>query len=188
MRSEKDISGIVLAGGKSRRMGRDKALIVLKNRTFLEHVVCALKPMVDEIFIVSDNPEHQIENFSRVPDKFVDGGPIAGIYTGLIHSKSENNIVLSCDVPLISSSVLEILLDNNEDNYDVVQLKDQENYYPLIALYKKRIAPYFLTLLNKGERKLMHAVSGLNVKTICIEKAQQELLKNVNTISDLKSI
>ena len=188
MSSEKDITGIVLAGGKSRRMGRDKALIVLKNRTFLEHVVFALKPMVDDIFIVSDNPDHQIENFYRVPDMIMDAGPIAGIYTGLIHSKSQNNIVLSCDVPLISSSVLEILLDNNEDCYDIVQLKDQENYYPLIALYKKRIAPYFLTLLNKGERKLMRAFRGLNVKTICIEKAQQELVKNVNTISDLKSI
>lgn len=188
MRIEKDISGIVLAGGKSRRMGRDKALIVLKNRTFLEHVVFALKPMVDDIFIVSDNPDHQIENFYRVPDMIMDAGPIAGIYTGLIHSKSQNNIVLSCDVPLISSSVLEILLDNNEDCYDILQLKDHENYYPLIALYKKRIAPYFLTLLNKGERKLMRAFSGLNVKTICIEKAQQELVKNVNTISDLKSI
>ena len=84
MRSEKDISGIVLAGGKSRRMGRDKALIVLKNRTFLEHVVFALKPMVDDIFIVSDNPDHQIENFYRVPDMIMDAGPIAGIYTGLI--------------------------------------------------------------------------------------------------------
>ena len=110
--SKKNITAIVLAGGKSSRMGSDKALLLYKNKTFLEHVVCAIKPLVDEILIISDNKDHQVNDCTTIPDLILNSGPIAGIYTGLKNSKTENNLVLSCDIPLVQTSILEFIIKN----------------------------------------------------------------------------
>ena len=138
--SKKNITAIVLAGGKSSRMGSDKALLLYKNKTFLEHVVCAIKPLVDEVLIISNNKDHQLDDCTTIPDLILNSGPIAGIYSGLKHSKTENNLVLSCDIPLVKTSILELIIKNNELDKDVVQIIDDQYSMPLVALYKKRIA------------------------------------------------
>ena len=188
MNSKKTITGIVLAGGKSRRMSTDKALLLFKGKPFLSHVIEALMPMADEILIVSDNKKHEKFNFKRVSDTMIDAGPLSGLHAGLKHSNTELNIVLSCDVPLIQTSVLEIILANNTDENDVIQIEEEGKSHPLIALYKKRATPHSLDALQKGERKLSKALIGLNVKSISISKSHYEALRNINTRSDLKSI
>jgi len=188
MNSKKTITGIVLAGGKSRRMSTDKALLLFKGKPFLSHVIEALMPMADEILIVSDNKKHEKFNFKRVSDTMIDAGPLSGLHAGLKHSNTELNIVLSCDVPLIQTSVLEIILANNTDENDVIQIEEEGKSHPLIALYKKRVTPHLLVALQKGERKLSKALIGLNVKSISISKSHYEALRNINTRSDLKSI
>ena len=188
MIKKKNITGIILAGGRSSRMGSDKALMPFNNQTFLEHVIQALHPLVDDILIVSNNPEHGKFNYERIADSIADAGPMAGIHAGLTHSKTENNLVLSCDVPLIQTSVLEMIIANNEEDKDVIQLEDQGKSLPLVALYKKRTAAHFFSLLNQGERRLRIAVKGLNIKTIAVTKTQQKAVRNINTLSDLNSI
>ena len=188
MNSKKTITGIVLAGGKSRRMSTDKALLLFKGKPFLSHVIEALMPMADEILIVSDNKKHEKFNFKRVSDTMIDAGPLSGLHAGLKHSNTELNIILSCDVPLIQTSVLEIILANNTDENDVIQIEEEGKSHPLIALYKKRATPHLLAALQKGERKLSKALIGLNVKSISISKSHYEALRNINTRSDLKSI
>jgi len=188
MINKKNITGIILAGGRSSRMGSDKALMPFNNQTFLEHVIQALHPLVDDILIVSNNPEHGKFNYERISDSIADAGPMAGIHAGLTHSKTETNLVLSCDVPLIQTSVLEMIITNNEEDKDVIQLEDQGKSLPLVALYKKRTAAHFFSLLNQGERRLRVAVNGLNIKTIAVTKTQQKAVRNINTLSDLNSI
>tara|TARA_Y100000385_G_scaffold93763_1_gene96867 strand:+ start:776 stop:1357 length:582 start_codon:yes stop_codon:yes gene_type:complete len=186
--TRKKLSGIILAGGKSSRMGSDKALLLYNNKTFLEHVVCAIKPLVDDILIISNNKEHQVDDCSTIPDLILNSGPIAGVYTGLKHTKTENNLVLSCDIPLVQTSILELIIKNNEPDKDVVQIIDDLNSMPLIALYKKRIAPYLLSELNKGERRLVKSINKLNKKNISVTKDQHNCLININTVADLKTL
>lgn len=169
-------------------MSTDKALLLFKGKPFLSHVIEALMPMADEILIVSDNKKHGEFNFKRVSDTMIDAGPLSGLHAGLKHSNTELNIVLSCDVPLIQTSVLEIILANNTDENDVIQIEEEGKSHPLIALYKKRVTPHLLVALQKGERKLSKALIGLNVKSISISKSHYEALRNINTRSDLKSI
>jgi len=188
MENKKNITGIILAGGKSSRMGSDKARTLFKGKAFIEHVIQALKPQVDEIFIVSNNKEHDSFNYKRIIDTLDDAGPMSGLHAGLVYSNTENNLVLSCDVPLIQTSVLEMIISNNKEERDVVQLEAGGKSHPLIALYKKRTAPHFLSLLNKGERRLSTSLKGLNVKNITVTKNQQEAARNINTMSDLNSI
>ena len=183
--TRKKLSGIILAGGKSSRMGSDKALLLYNNKTFLEHVVCAIKPLVDDILIISNNKEHQVDDCTTIPDLILNSGPIAGIYTGLKHTETENNLVLSCDIPLVQTSILELIIKNNEPDKDVVQIIDDQNSMPLIALYKKRIAPYLLSELNKGERRLVKSINKLNKKNIYVTNDQHNCLININTVADL---
>ncbi len=186
--TRKKINGIILAGGKSSRMGSDKALLLYKNKTFLEHVVSAIKPLVDDILIISNNKEHQVDNCTTIPDLILNSGPIAGIYTGLKHTNTESNLVLSCDIPLVQTSILELIIKNNEPNKDVIQIIDDPYSMPLIALYKKRIAPFLLSELKTGERRLVMAINKLNKKNISVTKGQLNLLMNINTVADLKTL
>jgi len=186
--TRKKINGIILAGGKSSRMGSDKALLLYKNKTFLEHVVSAIKPLVDDILIISNNKEHQVDNCTTIPDLILNSGPIAGIYTGLKNTNTENNLILSCDIPLVQTSILELIIKNNEDDKDVIQIIDNRNSMPLIALYKKRIANFFLSELKTGERRLVRSINKLNKKNIYVKKDQYNYLININTVADLKTL
>ena len=188
MLEKKHITGIILAGGKSSRMGTDKALFVLNGSTFLDHIIRALEPLVDDILIISNDEQHKPCNLKRVRDTINDAGPISGLHAGLTHSSTENNLVLSCDVPLIESSMLEVLLQNNEDDIDVIQLADANRVHPLIALYKKRSAEHIGKALFTGERKLSTALNGLNIKTVLVSDGLAAALTNVNTPMDFEKI
>ena len=186
--TKKKLNGIILAGGKSSRMGRDKALLIFNNKTFLDHIVCAIKPLVDEILIISSNKDHQVDDCTTIADLISNSGPIAGIYTGLKHTNTENNLVLSCDIPMVQTSILELIIKNNELDKDVVQIIDDQYSMPLVALYKKRIALFLLSELKTGEKKLVKAINKLNKKNISVTKDQLNCLININTVADLKTL
>ena len=188
MLEKKHITGIILAGGKSSRMGTDKALFVLNGSTFLDHIIRALEPLVDDILIVSNDERHSKYHFKRVRDTIADAGPISGLHAGLTNSATENNLVLSCDIPLIETSMLEVLLQNNEDDIDVIQLAEANRVHPLIALYKKRSAKHLGKALFDGERKLSIALNGLNIKSVLVSDDKAAALANINTPMDFEKI
>jgi len=188
MMDKKHITGIILAGGKSSRIGSDKGFLLLKNKAFIQHIIEAMKPLVNEIIIVSNNTDYDIFNLKRVNDLIKNAGPLAGIYTGLHHSKTENNLVLSCDVPLINTKTLEKLTDNIEENTDIIQLESNSKTMPLIALYKKQCESRFLELLQQGERRLRFAVNQCNVKTIILNPELEKYTANINTLNNLNEL
>lgn len=185
MRTTSDITGIILAGGKSRRMGNDKAMLLYKGKTFIEHIISALQPLVKNIIIVSDDKEYDRFGLKRVADQIKNSGPLAGVYSGLHHSNTELNIVLSCDVPLIDSALLKLLIKEDDPSLDVVQFQSGDKTIPLIALYKKRCADTCLSLLNSGERRLRVLAEHLNAKTIILGKDSAHKAMNFNTKQDL---
>jgi molybdopterin-guanine dinucleotide biosynthesis protein A len=180
-------TGIVLAGGKSLRMGTDKGLIKAKGKMLIEHVIDAMKPLVNDIILVSNEKKYDQLGHRRVEDEFQNYGPLAGLYSGLKHSKSESNLVLSCDVPSIQTKVLKKLIEIDDSSYDVVQVESQHQTMPLIALYKKSCMKTFLTLLQKNERRLRFAVNQMHTKTLVLDSKWQELVRNFNTKEDLKA-
>lgn len=184
----KDVTGIILAGGKSARMGSDKGLISFNGSLFIEHIIEALKPLVKNIIIVSNNSEYDKFGYKRVEDLIEDSGPLAGLYTGLVHSETENNLVLSCDIPLIKSMVLEQLLNPIYIDFDVVQLQSKDKIMPLIASYKKACLHKCLELLNNGERRLQELASQLSTKTITIDSNLESYVENINTKHELNHI
>ena len=188
MKKKSTITGIILAGGKSSRMGEDKGFLKLNGKTFMSSIIAALKPIVGEIIIVSNNSEYDVFNLKRFADSMEDSGPLAGLYSGLLHSETENNIVLSCDVPLISTSVLKKLLEGAPSEAEVIQFESEGKTMPLVAMYKKKCRHHFLKLLQTNERRLRFAIDQLDVKTITLDSELGKTVRNINTISELKDL
>jgi len=188
MNDEQNITGIILAGGKSSRMGSDKGFLELNGNTFISLIIEAVKPLVKDIIIVSNNSAYDQFGHQRVDDMIEDAGPVAGLYSGLYHSKTEHNLVVSCDVPLIKTAVLNTLIDGFDADFDVIQLQSQNKTIPLIALYKKQCMDTFWELLQNDERRLRFAVDRLNTKTIILDGKFDKFVKNINTVEQLNEI
>ena len=104
-------TGIILAGGKSSRMGTNKALLTIDGKTVIERIVNQLEQIVDEIIVVT-NPFHDYEflQLPMVEDKWKGMGPLAGIEAGLNASTTERNLIVACDMPFISIELGKYLL------------------------------------------------------------------------------
>ena len=188
MNSNKHITGIILAGGKSSRIGSDKGFLLLNEKAFIQHIIEAMQPLVNDIIIVSNNPDYDIFNLKRVTDLIENSGPLAGIYTGLHHSNTENNLVLSCDVPLINTETLKKLTTNIEEHIDVIQLESKGKTMPLIAMYKTHCKNKFFKLLQQGEKRLRFAVKQCKVKTITLNTELEKFTVNINTTNQFNEI
>jgi len=186
MIQKKDITAIVLAGGKSTRMGTDKGWIDINGATFMARIINTVRPLVSNIIIVSDDARYDQFGTKRVTDIIPDAGPLGGIFSGLFYSETAINLVLSCDVPLIHEAVITELLKGNDPEKDIVQLQSQGKTMPLIALYKKQCIHPILSSLKSGERRLTKVVSQLNTKTIVLDASLEKFVTNINTPEDLK--
>lgn len=188
MIDKKNITGIILAGGKSERMGTDKGFLTFEGKSFTQRIIDALRPLVSEIIIISNNPAYDIFNLKRIHDDIENAGPLAGVYSGLHHSKTEYNLILSCDIPLINTNTLEMLIKAKNKESDIIQLESNGKSMPLIALYKKPCETLFHQLLQQGERRLQFAVNKCKVMTIILDSESDIFTRNVNTPNELKEI
>ena len=188
MTQPKNISGIILSGGKSSRMGTDKASLKLDNKTFLEHVISIMKPFVDDITIISDNPEHDIYNINRQEDFIKDSGPLGGLHSGLYHAKHNDVLVLSCDIPLISNEIVSTLIDEANFSADVNQVESNGKTMPLIALYKKSCRDSFYKFLMNDERRVRVVLKTLNTNAIKIDSDLDNHVQNINTKKEFEAL
>lgn len=183
-----DITGIILAGGKSARMGTDKGFLKLNGISFIQYSMAAMKPLVSQIIIVSNNANYDQFNVKRVEDLIKDSGPLAGLYSGLKSSDTEYNLVLSSDIPLIRTEILKKLINNFEDNVDVIQIMSKNRSMPLIALYRKRCENLFHNVLQNNERRLQVAISKCKVKNVVLNPSLDLFVTNINTPEDLEKM
>ncbi len=186
MKFKNNITGIILAGGKSSRMGTEKGLIIYKNKPFVEHIIEAMSPLVDNIIIISNNKAYESFGFKCYEDLIKNTGPLAGIYTGLRYSKTDYNLIVSCDIPLVKTIVLQKLIDQKNDASEVIQLQSQGKNMPLIALYKKSCEVIFMEELHQNQKKVQKALKKCNVKTVIIDGSLEQVTANINTPEDLE--
>ncbi|WP_396600841.1 molybdenum cofactor guanylyltransferase [Algibacter sp. R77976] len=188
MIDKKNITGIILAGGKSSRMGTDKGFLLLNNKQFVQYSIDALTPLVSEIIIVSDNSDYDVFGFKRIADITKNAGPVAGICSGLEASTTDYNLILSCDIPLIKSQILEKLIKSIDDTSQIIQVESKGKSMPLIALYKKEVANTFNTFLQNDERRLRVAINSCKSKNIVLDEQDTFTTINVNTQTELKAL
>jgi len=183
-------TGIILAGGKSQRMGEDKGLLPYRGKLMVEHVIAQLAKVVDEIIIISNNAEYNQFGYLVFEDLIKEKGPVGGIYTGLTNSSTETNVIVSCDTPHVSHQLLNQLL-TCQGNYDVTVPSHNARVHPLIGIYQKKCASIFKSAIDQDQLKLMsvNEQTHLNIVTIDrnLEFYDVNLFKNINTPEDLNA-
>ncbi len=190
------IGGIVLAGGASRRMGQDKALLCHNGKTMLEGAVEALRTITGRIVIVASRVDlYRVSGADTVPDLYPGEGPVGGILTGLIALGAGCHVVIACDMPLASVSVIQLLVDaaQADPHCNAIVPELAGELEPLCAVYRDTAIPILDSFMKSGRRSAREALRQLTIKRI--DEAELRLLDpnlstftNVNTPEDLASL
>lgn len=152
------VTGVILAGGASRRMGRNKALLELDGRPLIALVAERLRSVVDELIIVADETERYAHWADRcVPDAYQGVGTLGGIHAGLEAATHELALIVGCDMPFLDPGVLVWFVeaashDDGAGPADLVILKHEAGVEPLHAVYRKSCLPAIVATIESGER------------------------------------
>ena len=183
-----DITGIVLAGGKSRRMGRDKALMVYQDKPLIQHAVDTLRQVCNKVVISSNKNDYYFTGCEVWPDEIDIHAPMIGIYSCLKRSPDEVNLVLSCDMPLTGIAILKYLLAKHNAYEIVVPRYNNEFIEPLCALYKRSVIPVmerFIKDRNYSMQEFIRASSHLMLEVIPkLDFYRDNMFTNINNPGD----
>ncbi len=149
----------MLAGGQSRRMGRDKALLRLQpdGPRLIEMVTAAVRPLVEQVVVSTNRPaEFAWLGYPCLRDQWPDAGPLAGLEAGLSFSQAASNLVLACDMPFVVPALLEHLLQSATGQWATVPLNQTGQPEPLCAVYSPACLPLVRQCLAAGTFKLSH--------------------------------
>ncbi|MGB9980635.1 molybdenum cofactor guanylyltransferase [Methanobacterium sp.] len=191
---------IILCGGRSRRMGKDKGSFVLNDKPMLLYVLNAIKDITNEIVLVLRDQKQInkykpiLENVSTsikiVTDETKDQGPLVGILTGLSHIDSEYAQILPCDSPFISESfVLKMFKIAETKQFDaVVPIWDDGHIEPLHSIYRKDVLDIVRDLIKNERYDVKSLIDNLNVKYVDVEYLDKTTMsfQNINTINDFE--
>lgn len=182
-----ELQAIILAGGKSSRMGTDKGLLRFQGKIIVEHLIETCKVLTDNILIVSQHSDYTEFGVPVFADIIPEKGPLGGLYTGLTHSNSDLNLVLPCDYPLISVEIIEFLLENHS-NEEVLFLESNGKQHPMPGLYMRKLVPKLKDPIEKGKLKLMDFIRSCDYRILECPEQLASQLKNVNTMNEFENL
>ncbi len=159
-------SAVILAGGKSSRMGRPKALLLFDNEPLIVHILRALKSLFADVVVVAA-PEQELPQLPAplVRDEVAYQGPVGGIYYGLKAAGGDFCFVTSCDVAFTNLSLISHLI-SQISNYDVVVPYWQERFQPLHAVYRRSVLPLLKEQLERGELRPIFLYDKVRTRTV----------------------
>lgn len=195
-----EISSVILAGGKSKRFGKNKAFLKIGGRILIDQIVEKMGRLSNEIIIVTNI----LKKFDYLPKKFdylnvklikdiiPYKGSLGGIYSGLLFAKNNSIFVVACDMPFLNIPLLKYIISFFQD-YDVVIPKINNFFEPLHAIYSKKCIKPIKRLIDENNLKIIDFFKDVNVKFVKkneIEKFDPDFLSifNINTLEDLKIV
>jgi len=187
MSQTKQLTGIILCGGKSSRMGQNKALLKINEKYIIQYVVETLQPFCDEIILSTNTNELDFLNYLTVNDIYDNIGPISGIISSLLASKNSKNIIISCDTPFINKYLLGELLSYSHD-FNIVLPEFNGYLQPMTGVFKKSIIPVIKNEIEKGNYIPPNIFEKCKLKKLEISpnnpKYHEHLFFNVNKPGD----
>jgi len=160
------VTGVILAGGASSRMGSNKALLPHKGGRFIESIYRDLSEIFPEVILVTNTPEqYQFLPCRKVPDLFEGMGALAGIHAGLAQSSNPAVFTVACDMPHLDPWLIRHIA-NRGAGCDLVLPRSGNGYEPLHALYREGCLPVMEACLKKGERRIISILPHLRVREI----------------------
>lgn len=186
-------TAVVLAGGKSTRMGFDKQLLKINNRKVVEIIIHKLREEFDEIIVVTNNPEYYIGLCDKMTkDIFVDKGPLAGIHAGLIEATSEYVYFVACDMPNIKLDYIRYMKSKIKNlEVEACITKNGAWIEPFNGFYSRKMISNIEKYLSIGNSSVNKLIRKSKVYYIKEEETRKfspkwEMFLNLNTREDLE--
>lgn len=190
---KKDITGIILAGGKNSRMGVNKAFLPIDGIRLIEKTLDIYRQIFNEIIIVTNDPLAYIEfaDAAIVTDIYKGKGPAGGIYTGLFYAKNSYAFVSACDMPFLNKDFILYMIDQR-GRYDIIVPELPEGFQALHALYSRNCLFAMKRMIDSDELKITGLYKEARILRITEEKIKPfekdgRLFLNLNTPEDLKA-
>jgi molybdopterin-guanine dinucleotide biosynthesis protein A len=190
-----EISCIILAGGKSVRYGHDKILEKINNTNLLDRVISQLEPISKDIIIVTANERaftHLADRKNiRIVNDIIPGmGSLGGVYTGLVESRTHQNLVVAADMPFLNRDLLRYMIDV-ADGYDFTLPHINEWYEPLHAIYSKNCIASARAIFDQGKKVIVELFNYVKVRYVEAEEIdrydpQHLSFFNINTRQDME--
>lgn len=179
------MTGIILAGGRSLRMGTNKAMLPIGATSLIERVFGVLSGLCDEM-IISINKETDISLKAKtIVDSYKNAGPAGGVLTALKASKNDINLIASCDTPFISTQLYEFLLGFAQD-YEIVIPANGKNTEPLLGIYRRSAIAKLEQAITTGEFSMRRIAERCRTKIIDIGRETDfnasHIFFNINNI------
>jgi molybdopterin-guanine dinucleotide biosynthesis protein A len=184
------ITGVILAGGQSRRMGRNKALMTLGGVRLIDRVVETMQHVCTDLLMVTNTPEVYADlRLPMVGDVWPDKGSLGGIYSALYHATTPYCLVVACDMPFLQTSVLQYLVSQIE-TYDVVMPEVDGEPQPLHAIYGRACLQPIAQRLEANRLKIVGFLPDVKVRTVTADKLRLldpdlRAFQNLNTPEDM---
>jgi FdhD protein len=157
------VTGVILAGGESSRMGRNKALLEVDASPIIMRTYKALASMFHEVIVVTNSPhDYDFLPCRKVPDIFPGYGSIAGLHSALVHSRSAHSFVTACDMPFLDKSLIKYLCNVQKEGYDAVVPFSEGGQEPLHAVYSSSCKGIFENAIHNGQRKILDILRSMN--------------------------
>jgi molybdopterin-guanine dinucleotide biosynthesis protein A len=192
--SKTEVTGVILAGGMSRRLGRNKALELVGGQPLIERVIERVGSVVDRVLVVVNDDKRARElklpgHVETAVDQYQDTGSLGGIYTGLAAASTPWILVVGCDMPFLNKTLMSHLLNNRLDTDVVVPMLDGRPE-PTHAAYSKVCLPHIQRKIQSNRLKIsgfFDDVTVVGIPQIEVERIDPERLSffNVNTQEDL---
>lgn len=187
-------TAIIMAGGKSSRMGFDKQLIEIGDRYLIDIIIDDLKRYFEEIIVVSNVKSiHGSRNITVIEDKIKNLGPLGGLHAGLESSRSIYSYVVACDMPYTNTEYIRYMMKilNQTDSVDALITRFGEWIEPFNCFYSRNIIKDIEEHISLGQRSVYSLMKKLNVtyineKTARCFSPQWNMFKNLNTKDDLR--
>ena len=191
---EIDVTGVLLAGGKSRRMGEDKRYLVVGEQTLLERGLAVFRSIFQEVLVViaQDSPPLSIDA-RVVRDLVPDCGSLGGLYTGLTQATTPYIFVVACDMPFLNQAVIAQFMSRRA-TADIVIAKLDGRLHPMHALYSACCLPALEQMIRARQLKIQEIVSQSSLRVRYVTETDLLTIDpsghsfyNVNTMADLEA-
>jgi molybdopterin-guanine dinucleotide biosynthesis protein A len=181
-------AGFVLAGGESRRMGRDKGLLPYLGEPLAGFLARTVSQVTDSVHIIADPSRYGHLGYPVVPDAVAPCGPAGGIYTALLQNRAEWNLVVACDMPQIDPNVLWALVQHAAMGGGdcIVPLGPDGQPEPLCAIYHSRCLPALKQAISDKRLRMKDLVAEMH--PILVAGTAAACFANVNTPADLRQL
>jgi len=188
-----DICAVILAGGRSRRMGFNKALISVQGKPLISLLIDRIRPLTERIFISSNDPSaYTFLNFPVLADFYKGQGPLAGFHSAMHQNECSLFLIIACDLPNLQLPILHRLISFC-DGYDAAIPRTSNGIaHPLCAVYRRTCLPIIESSLLKGDNKVIKTFLSdrLSVRWITPDEGsfKDTDLANINTPEDLQTL